>query len=976
MLPCRTDLPWWAALVAVVLVFGAVTARRVRRGEPLGSTSWGTNVSRLVSLYLVFGLPQLSHTLLTTSDPCHITDRVETLKLVSILLATPALAVVTELVPILIPEGSAIPRTEGGLPTGRGWGILLARVFVVVVGAHLVQGALWVGSSWVPGLTLHGLGLAEVALLVIFVRVVGRLVDAIVTSQGARIVGVLIALPGVLFAYGPLSPADTVEFARVDERDWYDAALDRLDAIPDDGPVILVAASGGGSRAALFAALVFETLSADPATLVVREGADHPVLVNWRRPLSEYVFAVSSVSGGSVASAAYVAGRSSSTAPTRTFRAGGKQWPSILANVGPQVGNAAWHSELQASELLDVAMTDFNTVAVHGFLAPNLTRGEALEQFWESQYGWTERIAKAPSGKAPLLLINATLAESGRPLVLGYPPLPESLLAENHLGAARLPPVAAERIGRVPLARLSGADSLPVSMAVRLSASFPFGMDAAVLEVEGQRYRETVVREVHITDGGVVDNTGTGTLRGLLTGLETEADEEPRARELVHRLKARGVLVVEIDSGAKPLLSLGLAKALFGPALEAASAVSMAGYTNERDAVELRRRLLRKSGYKLSWATFSYCPRQDGDEVMTAWGLGAPDMQRLASQFFTQTLTGACAERPVPRPLEDASDVGLSPLHSIASAFQSNEAPIGEPLPGELRVLRLTAQNYTVEAYAEPTPEEQRRDRFIHSEVDAALLGGDASAAMAAARLSDDKMIANAAGTLGGVVRTLATGDDGRVYTIDEDDARAGWFAAARFEGPELRWCRVAAACADRLVSVVGQSVLLGGPALIHGAENLGPFAPGYVVALAQPYAHLHVVDRLEESIGDQTTVYLAVTWKDSVSEIAPCTALERELVTCPAHQEYAATLRERILAQSSMRGACFALRVEDPPEAPGVWVDRLRGLEGDADALAEWSRAALGIPIETRDVTAQGRDQLIGLHFCPEPDPAPAPPG
>lgn len=969
MLPCRTDLPWWVTLAAVSTVFVVVLVRRARAGFTLSRDQWGTHVSRIVSLYLVLGLPQLSHTLLTTSNPCSITDSGEMRRLVVLLLSIPVLAVITELAPLLMPEAAQIPRTELGLPTARGWGALLGRAALVVLAGNVLQLALWSGSSWVPGLTLHGLGLAEVALLVIFIRVVGRLIDAIVLRPGPRVIGVLVALPGVLFAYGPLSPPDEVRFAPVDRRNWYDTALARLDQLPEDGPAIFVAASGGGSRAAFFASLVFETLNARPEALTVFEGGSRPVQVNWTRPLSDYVFAVSSVSGGSVASAAYVAARAAGPAPERSFRAGGKLWPSVLEGIGPQVGNDEWHAALRRSELLDVTMTDFNTVAVHGFLAPASTRGQELAAFWESQFGWTERITQAAPGAVPLLLVNATLAESGRPLVLGYPPLPDTLLADQHLGSARLAPVAAERIARVPIARLSKTDTVPVGTAVRLSASFPFGMDAARLEVEGEREGQRGVRELHITDGGVVDNTGTGTFRGLLASLEAQADDEPRAAELVARLKRRGVLVIEIDSGAKPLPSYGVAQAFFAPAIQASNAVSQAGYTNERDAVELRRRLLRKSGYRLSWATFSYCPKSDDDEVMTAWGLGAGDMSRLATQFFTETLPGACSERPVPRRLPSAEADGLSPLNTIAAAFQRSDAPSWTPMPAAYH----TATPYTQGDPTAVTDAGQQRDRFVLTAVDNALLAGSDSSAIAAAAFSPDPMVANAAGTLAGVARTLAGRDDGRVHTIDSDAARSGWFAAARFQDGVLQWCKIAAACGDGLSRAVGSNVWLAGPVLIHEPESPGAFAPGFAVALAETHANLEVLDRLDETIEGARTIYLSVTWRPSIAQIAPCTALERLLITCPEREADAAVLRELMLAGGSIRGACLEMysRTGDPP---GVWVDALLGLEGDALALAGLAGTPLGYPVEVRVILDPQRDATIALHFCPAEDPHLAP--
>jgi hypothetical protein len=52
----------------------------------------------------------------------------------------------------------------------------------------------------------------------------------------------------------------------VDKRNqqWFDQFSNRIEAIPDEGPVVFVAATGGGSRAAIFAALTLETLQRTP----------------------------------------------------------------------------------------------------------------------------------------------------------------------------------------------------------------------------------------------------------------------------------------------------------------------------------------------------------------------------------------------------------------------------------------------------------------------------------------------------------------------------------------------------------------------------------------------------------------------------------------------------------------------------------------------------------------------------------------
>ena len=86
---------------------------------------------------------------------------------------------------------------------------------------------------------------------------------------------------------------------------WFAQFKNRLDAIPEkDGPVILVAASGGGSRAAIFSALALETLARtpiDPKEPMLGKSTKKEV-----RTWADNTVMISSASGGSLATAYYV----------------------------------------------------------------------------------------------------------------------------------------------------------------------------------------------------------------------------------------------------------------------------------------------------------------------------------------------------------------------------------------------------------------------------------------------------------------------------------------------------------------------------------------------------------------------------------------------------------------------------------------------------------------------------------------------
>ena len=74
---------------------------------------------------------------------------------------------------------------------------------------------------------------------------------------------------------------------------WYAAFEQRIKSIPEGEPVLLVAASGGGSRAAIFAGLAMEALARTPCG---KRAGD-----NW----AKHVVLISSVSGGSLATAQF-----------------------------------------------------------------------------------------------------------------------------------------------------------------------------------------------------------------------------------------------------------------------------------------------------------------------------------------------------------------------------------------------------------------------------------------------------------------------------------------------------------------------------------------------------------------------------------------------------------------------------------------------------------------------------------------------
>ena len=90
------------------------------------------------------------------------------------------------------------------------------------------------------------------------------------------------------------------------ETDWYRFIEDRLTSIPEDEPVVIVFASGGGSRAAIFTALTLEFLArTHVGSLGQRQSPGEPS--ESRRSWADNIVLISAVSGGSLATAHFVA---------------------------------------------------------------------------------------------------------------------------------------------------------------------------------------------------------------------------------------------------------------------------------------------------------------------------------------------------------------------------------------------------------------------------------------------------------------------------------------------------------------------------------------------------------------------------------------------------------------------------------------------------------------------------------------------
>jgi hypothetical protein len=207
---------------------------------------------------------------------------------------------------------------------------------------------------------------------------------------------------------------------------------------------------------------------------------------------------------------------------------------------------------------LDAMFMDFNAPLLRGLFLPGITRGDALARFRGAEFGWTcPRDIDLDLAPPPLQLFNVTDVGSGTRRVAGIPALPEGLLSPER-----------QRGG---LGDSVGELSAPV--AVRASATFPFGLDVLELvnpQASREQGRENAgaapaealagSRSVLI-DGGVYDNTGLDVLQRLLTALAApptdDVPQKARLQAAWRDIVGRGLVLVEVHSGQKPVREEG-----------------------------------------------------------------------------------------------------------------------------------------------------------------------------------------------------------------------------------------------------------------------------------------------------------------------------------------------------------------------------------------------------------------------------------
>lgn len=278
-------------------------------------------------------------------------------------------------------------------------------------------------------------------------------------------------------------------------KDWLAKRTDRESYAGKPYPVFIVAAQGGGIYAAYHAASVLAEIQEQ-----------------WPE-FSQHLFAVSSVSGGSLGSAFNLAlTRALKSTPDRTckgqplkarplvdrFFSNDFLSPLLYMALFPDFAQRFW---VQGVPKFDRALgLEYAFEEAWNDLSRDLTqecgwkddnafvKGNAFES-WISDLRWTQ------DGDAPILFLNATHEESGRPVVVSTVRKTKGMTSIWDMGFEK---------------------DLRLSTAAVLSARFPYVTPFGWFEGEQLNwYGRPVPLRVHLGDGGYFDNSGAELLTNL-----------------------------------------------------------------------------------------------------------------------------------------------------------------------------------------------------------------------------------------------------------------------------------------------------------------------------------------------------------------------------------------------------------------------------------------------------------------------------
>lgn len=386
--------------------------------------------------------------------------------------------------------------------TGEVLSILILLTFILEI--------VWISVEWSSGLRMTVYTVWAFVSLALAGTLSAGLVDFLDRSTRFpwRLLGLVVLL--VLTSrpsHVDLGPSDVPDVVKplqaTSSEPWVEAALARLNQEPQ-GPAVIVTASGGGSRAALVAALSMEIIHRE-----FDQNGEHPACI-WMG---------SGVSGGAIALAA-------------------DQYPAV------------WQTSTR-----DAVTRDYLGPIFRGFLTPFANRGESLTAYWDRTFPWKDIDQTIADPSKPLLVLGVADIDTGRRVMVGYPNLPdewfERWTIEKRGDVERM--VLSDKVHKpysLSVLRSDGSrPNLRLTRGVRMSSSFPFGFEPSRLTTEVPEPNDDPTDQIHFLDGGMVDNTGVDSVLAILAAIDKAKSE--RTQQLATELRRRGIFLIEIDAGAK-----------------------------------------------------------------------------------------------------------------------------------------------------------------------------------------------------------------------------------------------------------------------------------------------------------------------------------------------------------------------------------------------------------------------------------------
>jgi hypothetical protein len=369
----------------------------------------------------------------------------------------------------------------------------------LIIGTVIVAVALMIWATWNPvgmGWNVGSGGVAFTAFA--FIIPAGSLAVWITREQRVPLVSLLLLLCFV-FGYfmdnhelrtveGPAKPPVTV--AEAYEK-WRETA--------DDRPVVIVATAGGGLRAAYWTAAVLHKLQADS-----------------QGEFERGLFAISSVSGGTLGAATYVVARQQEEAQGCVPQGGVPSLAVLRADfLAPTLAAMLYPDLFQ--RLLPVAVFPDRAAALEeawerAWISTGRTKdgGDCERSPFAEPFGSLAPKFGAGGAVVPLLLFNGTMVEDGKRIITAN----VEIDASDFHDAYRLHDLHAKEIR--------------ISTAVLNSARFPYVTPVGTLKgPEGTTG--------HIADGGYFENFGAVTARELVA--------------VIRRIDpARSIVVIQISS--------------------------------------------------------------------------------------------------------------------------------------------------------------------------------------------------------------------------------------------------------------------------------------------------------------------------------------------------------------------------------------------------------------------------------------------